>query len=80
LLDLLERGILRVAFDVADEVGALKTLLQRYADRPMSLADACLVCMSEARDKTMVWTLDTDFRVYRRRGRLVIPTLFPPGV
>jgi predicted nucleic acid-binding protein len=45
--------------------------------QPMSLADACLVRLAELHEKPRVWTLDSDFRVYRRLGRLVIPTLAP---
>jgi len=36
-------------------------LLQKYADVPMSLADACLVHMTETFS-------DSDFRVYRQHG------------
>jgi hypothetical protein len=43
----------------------------------MSLADACLVRLAELHDKPRVWTLDSDFRVYRRLGRLIIPMLTP---
>jgi predicted nucleic acid-binding protein len=51
--------------------------MRRYRDQAMSLADACLVRLAELHDKPRVWTLDSDFRVYRRLGRLVIPTLTP---
>ena len=44
---------------------------------PMSLADACLVRMSELNSKAKVLTLDSDFKIYRRNKRQVIPTLFP---
>ena len=53
--------------------------LQKYMDAPMSLADACLVRMSELREHSVVWTLDKHFRLYRRHARQVIPTLMPPG-
>ncbi len=45
--------------------------------QPMSLADACPVRLAALHDKTRVWMLDSDFLVYRRLGRLVIPTLMP---
>ncbi len=38
----------------------------KYADVPMSFADGCLVCMTEQTEST-IFTLDSDFRVYRRR-------------
>lgn len=51
--------------------------MRRYADVPMSLADACLVRMSELSDDASVLTLDSDFRIYRRLGRQAIPLLTP---
>ena len=77
LLALIERGVLNIAFSVESELAPLRQLMRRYRDQPMSLADACLVRLAELHDKPRVWTLDSDFRVYRRLGRLVIPTLTP---
>ena len=77
LLALIERGVLHIAFSVENELAPLRQLIRRYRDQPMSLADACLVRLAELHDKPRVWTLDSDFRVYRRLGRLVIPTLMP---
>ena len=52
----------------------------RYANVPMSVADACLVRMSELVADCTVFTLDGDFRVYRRNKRQKIPVLMPPNV
>lgn len=43
----------------------------------MSLADACLVRLSEMVPNALVFTLDADFFIYRRRGCSVIPLLTP---
>jgi hypothetical protein len=43
----------------------------------MSLADACLVRMSEIVPDPVVLTTDTDFTIYRRHSRQVVPCLFP---
>ena len=52
--------------------------MHKYADVPMSLADGCLVRMSEAfSDLRMILTTDSDFRVYRRHSRQVVPCLTP---
>jgi predicted nucleic acid-binding protein len=77
LLDLVERGILKIALSVEGELSPIRQLMRRYRDRPMSFADACLVRLSELHENPRVWTLDSDFRIYRRLGRLVIPTLMP---
>jgi len=41
------------------------------------LADACLVRLSEIHSLSEVFTLDSDFRIYRRYGNKVIPVLIP---
>lgn len=43
----------------------------------MSLADACLVRMTETLDDPLLLTTDTDFHVYRRHGRQTVPCLMP---
>jgi uncharacterized protein len=77
LFALLERGVIRIAFDVQEEQADLRALLHRYRNRPMSLADACMVRMSELYASGEVFTLDSDFRFYRRHGNKVIPVLMP---
>ena len=74
---LLERGVIRVALSVQDEQADLRALMRRYRNRPMSLADACLVRLSEIHTAGEVFTLDSDFRIYRRHGNRVIPVLMP---
>ena len=78
LLALIERGVLHVAFSVENELTPLRQLMRRYRDQPMSLADGCVVRLAELHARSRVWTFDSDFRVYRRLGRLVISTLMPP--
>jgi hypothetical protein len=51
--------------------------MQKYADTPMSLADACLVRMSETLAEPIILTTDAGFRVYRRHGRQVVPCMTP---
>jgi predicted nucleic acid-binding protein len=77
VLDLVTRGVLEIPFRLDAELLSLRTLTSRYASVPMSLADACLVRMAEMRPRSTVLTLDTDFRTYRRSGRLAIPLLMP---
>ena len=43
----------------------------------MSLADACLVCMTEQFPCCRVVTTDSHFRIYRRDGRQIISVLMP---
>lgn len=77
MLRLLDRGLVNVEPVLASHVADVCRLLRKYADTPMSVADACLVRMSELHDSSQVMTTDRDFQVYRRRGRHVIPLLAP---
>lgn len=76
---LLERRIIQVALSLQDEWTDVRALMRRYQDRPMSLADACLVRLSELHARPVVLTFDADFRIYRRHGNRVIPVLMPGG-
>lgn len=77
LFALLERGVIRIALAIEEEQADLRALMRRYRNRPMSLADACLVRLSEIHTAAEVFTLDSDFRVYRRHGNRVIPVRMP---
>jgi uncharacterized protein len=80
VLDLLERGAVRVGFSVQENARSLSDLIRKYEDAPMSLADACLVRMAETIEGAAVITIDSHFRTYRLHGRQVIPTIMPPAV
>ncbi|MDO8543205.1 MAG: PIN domain-containing protein [Opitutaceae bacterium] len=77
IFELLERGVLRVGLELEDQLADLRALMRRYRDRPMSLADACLVRLAELHSNGVVFTFDGDFRIYRRHGNKVIPVLMP---
>jgi len=77
VLALVERGLVDTSFSVAAEVGPLRTLMAKYASVPMSLADACVVRMTELEHASTVLTMDSDFNVYRRNRRQMIPVLMP---
>jgi predicted nucleic acid-binding protein len=74
---LLRRGAVVTAFDFGRELERVLTLMQKYSDVPMGLADACLVRMSETLADPIVLTTDIDFHIYRRHSRQVIPCRMP---
>ncbi len=75
LLELLHRKVLQLDFTLQDEIAGVRALLARYRDVPMDLADACLVRSTELNPQSRVWTVDTDFGIYRRNGRQTVPVL-----
>jgi len=74
---LLRQGHLRMGLNLADELVQVLDLRAKYADVPMSLADACLVRLSETRPDPVVLTTNADFKIYRRHSRRVVPCLQP---
>jgi predicted nucleic acid-binding protein len=77
LAALLRRRAVVPAFALGEELERVLRLMQKYADIPMSLADACLVRMTEIVSDGVLLTTDADFRIYRRHGRQVVPCLIP---
>jgi len=77
VLSLVEAGILQIDFRLFDEAASIKSLMKKYENVPMSLADACLVRMSELIDNSSVFTLDSDFHIYRKNGKSKISLIIP---
>ena len=77
VLELVARGLIRSDFHVSAELDSVRALMKKFANVPMSLADAVLVRMSELDESSRVFTLDSDFKVYRRNRRQLIPSLMP---
>jgi predicted nucleic acid-binding protein len=77
LLEFLRRGVVEIAFNLHDEIASIKKLITQYRTTPMSFADACLVRMLEQNASSSIITFDKDFHIYRKHGRLIIPTLMP---
>jgi len=79
VLELINRGLLQMPFRLGDEIVRIKGFMMRYANVPISLADACLVRMAEQYPGSPLFTCDSDFSIYRKNRRQVIPTIMPDG-
>jgi predicted nucleic acid-binding protein len=81
IVEMIQAGEIVLAFDFGAQASSVLALLQKYEDRHMDLADACIVRMTELVRDCRVVTLDrADFSVYRRNGRDIIPLISPtPG-
>jgi predicted nucleic acid-binding protein len=77
LSELLRRRSVLVAFDLAQHLETVLKLVEKYADVPMSLADACLVRMTDILADPIILTTDTDFHIYRRHSRRIVPCVMP---
>ncbi|EKD07768.1 MULTISPECIES: type II toxin-antitoxin system VapC family toxin [Limnospira] len=77
ILNLINSQKLKIPFRLIDEFSMVHQLMQRYQSVPMSLADACLVRMAEIDPNSLVLTLDSDFRIYRKNKNEIIPLVIP---
>lgn len=75
--ELIRRRAVSLCFRLNEQTSEVLALMEKYSDLPMSLADACLVRMTEVLSDPMLLTTDTDFRIYRRLGRKAIPCVMP---
>ena len=80
LFGLLENNALRIAFHIEEHLTGLRKLLAKYSDRPMSLADACVVRMAEIYERHAILTLDSDFAVYRKHGKVPLAVIHPTNM
>lgn len=77
VLDLVRRKVVRVPFQIESDLECVSRLMTKYANIPMSFADACLVRMAECREGAAVFSVDSDFALYRIHGRRVLPLISP---
>jgi predicted nucleic acid-binding protein len=77
ILELVERGVIQVDFQLSEETSTLREAMERYTNVPMSLADACLVRMAEITGLPLC-TLDADFEIYRTRRGRALNLISPP--
>jgi predicted nucleic acid-binding protein len=77
LATLLRRSAVMAPFRFDQSTEAVLTLMRKYADVPMSFADACLVRMTEIVSDPLLLATDTDFRIYRRHSRQTVPCMLP---
>jgi uncharacterized protein len=76
-MQLVKEGYIEIPFRLSDEIQPVEKLMQRYDSVPISLADACLVRMTEIYTETSVLTLDSDFRIYRQHRNQEISVIMP---
>jgi hypothetical protein len=72
ILSLIKQGHINLSFSLDQEIEAIEKLMKCYSLVPMSLADACLVRMSEIYEDSLILTLDSDFKIYRKHRNQTI--------
>jgi uncharacterized protein len=80
LFSLLSRKLMLISFDLQRELDSVSSLIDKYSNLPMDLADACLVRMAEKEPDANLMTLDSDFLIYRKSNRQIIPIIIPEDI
>ncbi len=60
-------GVFEISFSLANHWPDIEALLLKYENRPISVADACLIRIAETFEEARILTFDADFRIYRWR-------------
>jgi predicted nucleic acid-binding protein len=77
VLENVERGVFGSPFRLDAETREVRSLMAKYRKLPMDLADACLVALAGILGSGRILTLDSDFRIYRWKGRRTFENLIP---
>ena len=65
LWDLWRDGAVRIHSTSEQETARIAELMDQYRDKPMDLADASLITLAETAGYTRIFSIDSDFYVYR---------------
>ena len=76
VLDYALESEMRIGLQFEREMQIISDLMRRYANVPMSLADACLVRLAEMTGLP-ICTLDRDFAIYRTGRRRALNLIMP---
>jgi predicted nucleic acid-binding protein len=59
------KGVYRISMSLEESWTNVEAILRKYANRPISLADACLIRCAEIGQEARILTFDSDFAEYR---------------
>lgn len=65
VIALARKGVYEVSLALAEHWANIEALLKKYANRPISLADASLIRCAEIHQESRILTFDSDFQIYR---------------
>ena len=74
---LIDRSGMDLSFSYSIHRHRVDELILTYSDVPMSFADACLVCLAEQFKDAAIFTLDSDFRIYRKHRTQALQVIIP---
>ncbi len=67
ILDNVARGVIHVSPVLENSAASVRSIMRKYRDQSIDLADACLIHLADELDTGEILTLDSDFLFYRWR-------------
>ena len=77
VFELFHQGLLAIPFQLETETHILQQVMRQYSNLPASLADTCLLRMAELLPRSLIFTLDSDFEIYRIHRSQPVPHIRP---
>ena len=77
LFVMVERGDIRIEHTTTNDFARVATLMQKYRDLPMNFADATLVALAERLGSKRIFTIDSDFLLYRWQDKHAFELICP---
>lgn len=65
VIALARKNVYEISLSAEDHWPNIQVLFAKYANRPISLADACLIRCAEVFQEPRILTFDSDFNIYR---------------
>ena len=59
------KGVYEISISLPENLVQIEALLKKYTNRPISLADACLIRCAEIHWEARIFTFDSAFHIYR---------------
>lgn len=72
-----EQDELTIHIPTIDEWKRMRWLMEQYKDTPMDLADSSLVTLAETHNLHQIFTIDSDFYVYKIHGAHPFEVIYP---
>ena len=77
LFVMVERGDIRIEHTTLNDFARVAKLMQKYRDLPMDFADATLVALAERLGSKRIFTIDSDFLLYRWQDKHAFELICP---
>ena len=77
ILENVASGVFQIPFSISRSAAVVRRIIQKYRDKGIDFADACLIRIAEELNTGEILTLDSDFHIYRWKKNRPFQFLLP---